>query len=142
VSNPASVAIADFDLDGLPDIAVGTSSGSGVTVFLNQGGTVPSFIALLPVGHATTGGLSLTLADLDGDGYPDIVGSDYADQTVYLFRNSGGTGILPTGIYPTPNGDSPAAATVADMRLDGWNDLLTLNYTANTVNVWLSNCPP
>jgi hypothetical protein len=142
VSNPASVAIADFDLDGLPDISVGTSSGSGVTVFLNQGGTVPSFIALLPVGHATTGGLSLTLADLDGDGYPDIVGSDYADQTVYLFRNSGGTGILPTGIYPTPNGDSPAAATVADMRLDGWNDLLTLNYTANTVNVWLSNCPP
>ena len=143
VSNPTSIAVADFDLDGLPDIAVGTSAPTGVTVFLNQGGSSGVFVNGPAGSRSTAGGLALTLADLNGDGYPDIIGSDYQDKTEYLFMNQGsGSGLLATGIYTIPNGDSPAAATVADMRLDGWSDLLTLSYTANTVDVWFSDCPP
>ncbi|HUB05837.1 MAG TPA: FG-GAP-like repeat-containing protein, partial [Myxococcales bacterium] len=147
----ASFALTDFNLDGLPDIVVGTSaSDAGVLtaeVFVNQGGSPPTF---LPGPHAAvqaltgTDELAVRAVDIDGDGYPDVVASDRAGSAVFVFQNQPAAASL----VPLPSspllGSSPIAIHAADMRLDGWNDVLTLDANSgdNAVDVWLNGCPP
>jgi FG-GAP-like repeat len=63
---PSTAATADFDSDGLTDIAVTTSSGVAVAKGKGTGYFQPVFF--YPV---TTGG-GLVAADLDGNGTPDL----------------------------------------------------------------------
>ena len=65
---PATIAVGDFDGDGLPDLALGLQNPSDVAVELNLGGGVfgdAGSIVLAP--HNTP-----LVADLNGDGVPDI----------------------------------------------------------------------
>src|SRR5689334_23567711 len=65
--NPSTIAVADFDGDGLRDVAVGGNSGTSVSVTF--GGR------LAPPATLQVGGQSNRVAagDLDGDGLPDLV---------------------------------------------------------------------
>jgi probable HAF family extracellular repeat protein len=84
--NPMSVAVADVNGDGLPDIItgnLGTSSFGRVTnsisVLLNQGhGTFAAPITF------NTPSASLAVANLNGNGPPDIIASADSDLAVLL----------------------------------------------------------
>ena len=65
--SPASVVVADFNGDGVPDLAVGVASG--VQVFLGNGdGTFQSSY----VSYGTVPGSSLVAGDFNNDGFPDL----------------------------------------------------------------------
>ena len=72
LSNPESVAIGDLNDDGHVDLAVADGGGSWITVFLGKGdGAFEEGV----LRYRTVGNLSVdvALADLDGDGFLDIV---------------------------------------------------------------------
>jgi subtilisin family serine protease len=79
---PESLAVADFEGDGNPDVVVGLLGGygTGQLVFLRGDGTGKLGI---PVFHYGPNGLgvpytfALAVADLNGDGLPDVVALDY-----------------------------------------------------------------
>ncbi|MGC0205105.1 VCBS repeat-containing protein [Streptomyces levis] len=127
-----SLAVADFDGDGRPDLAVG-STGSDVWIHRSftktNGSTSRSELATgLRGGAGLAGAQSLAAGDIDGDGTDDLVAtgsqaSDYEDGAmVFLGAPSGLTRqtFLKSGGWEL--------ATVGDLNGDGHDDVVTADY--------------
>lgn len=84
--DPAALAIADFDGDKKPDVALLYRSGTlGLFAGTGKGGTQPE------VGFAVTaamGGSSLLALDLNGDAKPDVAAADYFKGQVVVLLNT------------------------------------------------------
>jgi hypothetical protein len=134
---PSSLVVADFNGDGRPDIAVGTSnadlSQGAVSVLLGNGDG--SFGA--PITYQTSvAPLGLAVGDFNGDGRPDLVTS-YGQV---LLGNGDGS-FRDGGTYDV--GESPSGVTVGDFNGDGILDLAETNDSqfpgSRGVNVLLGN---
>ncbi|MGA7633171.1 MAG: FG-GAP-like repeat-containing protein [Terriglobales bacterium] len=143
-SGAQSVAIADVNGDGYPDLIVANQSGSGdsgdgvVGVLLNDG--QGSFLA--PVSYDAGGVLSDSIAvgDFNGDGYADIVvaskcqaGQNCNTTTGVvgaLLNNGDGTFAAPV-IYGAGGFMYALAVATADLNGDGYLDLVVGNYCQN-----------
>jgi Bacterial type II and III secretion system protein/FG-GAP-like repeat len=84
-SSPSSIAVADYNIDGLPDLAVAAAGDNAVSVLLNLGsGTFgPNFE--LPV---ETNPVSIITADFNGDSRPDVAIANNGSNTVSVILNS------------------------------------------------------
>ncbi len=87
IAQPDSIAVADFNGDGKPDLAVADWSGMSaatVDVLANQGRGRFGAQVTLPVGYAAT---SVAAGDFNGDGRPDLAVTNYDDGTVSILLN-------------------------------------------------------
>ena len=121
-----SVAIGDFNGDGIPDAAVGQQSNIGSTgfvVYLGKGdGT---FYPGVSYGESTSLGF-VTVADFNGDGKLDVAATDTRNGVIQIFLGNG-DGTFSTGLaYPT-GGATPANLVTGDFNHDGKMDLATAN---------------
>jgi FG-GAP-like repeat/FG-GAP repeat len=135
-SNPSSVTTADVNGDGKPDLIVANIGDGGegsVSVLLNDGSggfsAATNYAAGLP-------SLSVTTADVNGDGKPDIIVANQGsnDVSVLLNDSSGGFG-APT-FYAA--GEDPLSITTADVNGDGRPDIIVANQNGD-VSVLLNN---
>ena len=138
-STAGSVAAADLNGDGKPDLVVGSATGSGgATVLLGKGdGT---FQAPAVVGTVNAGGSAIVLADINGDGKLDIVSPNSPTGNIaVLLGNGNGTFKAPV-ISGTQNLTQGFLFTaVADFNGDGKLDVVTTNNLGNYIQVWLGN---
>ncbi len=141
-TKPEFIAAADLNHDGYLDLVVSNNSSNNVSVLLNNGpadnaadaGTFQSSTPLV-TGNAPG---QVALADLDGDGNPDLIVADTADSNVdVILGNSNGTFQSQQHTFAT--GASPYAMAVADLNSDGKLDVVTGNATSNTISVLLGN---
>ncbi len=152
---PESVAVADVNGDGKPDLIVTTSGFlppspvGNVSVLLGNGdGTFQA-----PQTYAAgIGPLSVVVADLNGDGKPDLVvtdyglDDDYGDTVSVLVGNGDGTFQAAQSFITT---DQPGSVAVADFNGDGKADLvvagnelsLLLGGVASTTTVSTASAP-
>lgn len=125
---PTSIAVGDFNGDGIPDLAV---ANSGITILLGKGDgsfTQTSFVA-----RST----SLAVGDFDGNDKLDVVfttdGTNPNDQTITVLLGKGdGTFSDPVRYPADPYSRSVA---VADFNGDGALDVIVPS--ALRVTVWL-----
>lgn len=137
--------LVDMNGDGLPDV-VGFKS-NGVYVALNTGSGF-SAATLWITGFGTSAGWTnmdtfpRTLADVNGDGLPDVVG--FKNDGVYVAINTG-VGLLPATRWITDFGTATATAYasqsvkpryVVDVNGDGMADIV--GFAAGGVQVALS----
>jgi hypothetical protein len=85
-------AAADFDNDGWPDIYVACDTAPSLLYRNNHDGTfreiaVPAGCAFDENGVALSG-MGAGVADYDGDGWLDIVRTNFTDQVTTLYRNN------------------------------------------------------
>jgi len=79
-ASPTAGAIADFDGDGIGDIAVANMGSNNVTVLLgSRTGLRPAQASPFAVGEGPT---SIALGDLNGDGRADIVTGNGGSRNV------------------------------------------------------------
>jgi hypothetical protein len=86
-------SLNDLDGDNVPDLAVGEGYGTVWIYLLNADGTVKSDENIVgsPVsGETSWFGSGMTVADLDGDGYDELVVAD-ADNLAVAYFNTDGT---------------------------------------------------
>src|SRR5216684_2427108 len=77
----SGVAVADFNGDGTPDLAV-TTYYNNVKVFFGNGNGTFQAPQTLTAGNFTYG---LAVADVDGDGTPDLIVSNFRGNTISIF---------------------------------------------------------
>lgn len=113
--SPQTVKAVDVNGDGLADIITPNYSSGDVSVLLNNPANPGSFLPAVsyPVGN---GPMDVEVADLNGDGAPDIAAASYGAGTVTVLLNTGGTGVFKSsGAYAT--GTRPSGVVAA--RLHG-----------------------
>jgi hypothetical protein len=135
-----SVAIADLNGDGKPDLVVGSGcnfyncGNAAVGVSLGNGdGTFKA-----PVTYSL-GGLyaNVAIGDLNGDGRPDVVVANGGAAVLLLLGNGDGTLQAPVSYG---SGECSNSVAIADVNGDGKSDLLVANCGgASTVSVLLGN---
>ena len=98
-NGPTSIAVADYNVDGRPDLAVSDQSDNAVSVLLGIGdGTFgPNFE--LPVG---TDPVSIATADFNGSGLPDIAVANDGSNTVTVILDSSSFNGNVNGLSGTP----------------------------------------
>ena len=148
------LAVADLNSDGKPDLVVSNlagpnQSGDGVLgVLLGNGdGT---FKPALTFGSGGYGASSVVVADINGDGMPDVLvantcvsSNDCTNGTVSVFLGKGNGTFRPPVTYSS-GGQSAVSVAVADVNGDGKLDLLVANQSGEnngdgSVGVLLGN---
>jgi len=113
-----SVATADFDGDGRPDLAVANADASTVTVILKAGTGKPGIVNDYPVG---TFPLGVAAGDFTGDGKPDIVSTSNTNSTISLLRNNGSGAFTAGGTFNV--GTGPTGIAAGDFNKNGAVDV-------------------
>jgi hypothetical protein len=130
---PVAVAVADFNSDGIPDLAVvnnGFGTSNSVSILLGRGdGTFLSGGALL----TGIGPSQAVAADFEGNGVIDLAVAFSGGVSILPGRGNGTFGTRAD--YAVPNGALAIAA--GDFNLDGRTDLAVT--TSNSVVVLLGN---
>jgi hypothetical protein len=139
---PYAVAVGDFNGDGKADLVVTNYSnigfpfleGTTVSVLLGNGdGTFQP-----PVEFAAgSGPLPVAVADMNGDGYLDlVVGNNFSNNVSILLGNGDGTF---RQTLTVDAGDRPSSVAVGDFNGDDIPDLAITNSFAGTVSVLLGS---
>lgn len=131
-STPYSVAIADLNGDGKPDLTTASYPNTVSVRFGNGDGTFGA-----PTDYGTGSYCRLVaIGDLDGDGKPDLVTANVGTDSVSVLLGNGDGTFGPrmdfgTGLYPY-------SVAIGDLNRDGKLDLATANYGSHTVSVLLN----
>jgi uncharacterized protein (TIGR03437 family) len=134
---PISLAVLDVNHDGILDIAVADNGGSAadatgaVYVLLGKGdgtfGTATSYTA-------GENPLSVTIADFNGDGNPDLAVTA-EDNSVTILAGSGNGTFRAGASFQA--GNSPQYLAAGDLNGDGKLDLAVANTNDNTISIFV-----
>lgn len=136
-TNPSYVVATDFNNDGYQDLAVANLNSGNLTILEGNGtgSFTPFGGAPVKVGSEP---LSIAIADLNGDTFPDLAVANYHSNNVSaVFGSSTGAFTAATG-SPYPAGGLPHSVAVADFNGDGKPDLAVANYNDGTVAILLN----
>src|SRR6266436_5402770 len=132
--DPISVAVGDFNGDGVPDLVVADRVSNNVSVLLGNGdGTFQT-----PVAFATgTRPQSVAVGDFNGDGKLDLVVANEGSNNVSVLLGNGDGAFQAAQNFPA--GTNPQSVAVGDFNGDGKLDLAVANEGSGDVSVLLGN---
>ena len=140
---PGSIFTADFDGDGKFDIVTANSLDASISVLRNTS-TTTGTISFAPHVDFEHAGLptEVQVADMDGDGKPDIVVADYSSSTVCVYANSASSGTINTTSFSridVPFVDSSYGLAIGDLDGNGRADIVITRGKANSIAVIYNN---
>jgi hypothetical protein len=145
--NACSVAVADFNKDGLQDLAIATNTGDNVAIRLGNGTGGFTGSTNVPVGPASHPGHGIqpnqvVTGDFNSDGNPDFATSNYytGSVSIRLGDGAGGfTGETATSEITTGVNADATSLAIGDFNGDGKQDLAVANPFSSTVSILLGN---
>ncbi|HXB40890.1 MAG TPA: FG-GAP-like repeat-containing protein [Bacteroidia bacterium] len=133
-SMPYLVICADFNADGITDIATPNNKTNNVAVLLGTGTGSFGATNYFPAG---SGPISITSADFNHDAKPDIAVANAASNNMSVLLGNG-TGSFGTQTTYT-SGNGPSSITNGEFNGDGNIDLVVTNYDGSMVSVFLGD---
>ena len=147
-NRPHFVALADFNGDGLLDMACTNLEGNNLSIIRNTSATVITNETVMgygiqpwsfasPVNYATgVAPYGVAIGDIDGDGKPDIALANSGGNTISLFRNtSTATTTTFAAKFDIVTGSNARSIAIGDINGDGKPDLAVANFGSNTISV-------
>ncbi|CAF1512456.1 unnamed protein product [Adineta steineri] len=134
-SHPYSVVAVDVNGDSKPDIIAANYYLGNIGVFLNTGNGTFGAPVTYSVGSSP---FSITTADVNGDGKPDIIVANTGSDNVGVLFNIGNATFGAQVTYSTGNGSEPYSVVAIDVNGDNKPDIITANYNAFNVGVFLN----
>jgi len=130
------MAEGDLSGDGKADVVFSHFSGGYIQVYKN------TTVAGGPVSFSSeffqfvTNPICVKTADINGDGWLDIIIANSTFNVVYVMRNNTGSGFFE---FATPvsfgTGAEPRKLTVDDIDKDGKADIITANQSGNSISI-------
>jgi hypothetical protein len=145
-NGPLGIAAADMDGDGRPDIVVGNVWDHTISIFRNT--STPGSISFAPrvdlppmvVGQPSLGDPNyIFVADLDGDGKPDILVCDWWHVQILVYQNMAVPGDLTTNSFAPGVGfgvaGEPINVRAADLDGDGRPEIVVANHAVSMISI-------
>jgi len=133
--SPQDLAVGDFDLDGLLDIATVEGGVSEVAVYLQEApGTFQSLgrsFDVLEEGFAPT---ALASGDLDSNGYLDLAVASATSSTITLLRQQE-SGDLDAEAVTSDDASGFSDVELSDINGDGRVDLIAASLVADLIEI-------
>ena len=138
-TNPSAIAIGDVNGDGIPDLVVANASTGSISILRGTGGGKFSAPQSISVGDPIESSpSSIAVADLNGDGIPDLVLTDAGNGMVSVMLGLGG-GSFQAPVSYSSNAVAPGTVSVADLNGDGVQDLTFSDGATGSVYIMLGN---
>jgi enediyne biosynthesis protein E4 len=129
----------DYDGDGWPDIYVANDSSPSLLYHSNGGKSFTETALAAGVAYSSDGreqaGMGVDFGDYDNDGWPDLVKTNFSDDTNNLYHNNGdGTfedRADSSGFGPISTPFLAFGVHFLDYDNDGWKDIIVANGHVN-----------
>jgi len=134
-----SIASADIDGDCDFDLAIGLGKEKGIQIYLNENGRFEK--APDNMGIDSRGDIAaFSMADINGDGWPDLLVGHVYEPDSKLWLNNGGDGFLRVTQFGHDTVRTTHNSTFADIDNDGDLDIFSHNWdfmrTAEEIHIW------
>jgi hypothetical protein len=133
--NSRSIAVADFNGDGILDLAVTDAGSNTVQILLGNGDGTFTRTSSPPTDRSPW---SVAVGDFNGDGVPDLAVANFQGTTLTIMLGNGdGTfsvSSVPLGVY-----DNYESVAVGDFNEDGIPDLAVASVSGSDLRVLRGN---
>jgi sugar lactone lactonase YvrE len=129
-----SMVVADFNSDGVQDLAVVNGDSNTVTVFLGNGDGTFNLVASSSA--VAVGSTQEAVGDFNSDGIPDLVVTSNQSVTILL---GNGDGTFTAAPKSPVAGASPYGIALGDFNQDGKIDLAISDTYDDSVSILLGN---
>jgi hypothetical protein len=135
IATPASgqsIAVGDLNQDGFLDLWIGASPQS--FVMLGKGdGTFQAATSYSTSPSGSGGAMGVAIGDVNNDGKPDLLATNFSQNTVGILLNTGDGQFSNLATVATQAG--PTGIALADLNQDGNLDMVVANRSFNTATV-------
>jgi hypothetical protein len=136
-SQPNDIKIADLNQDGLMDVVVSNGNSHNLFIYIgstqNANNTELSNPIVVETGFSP---MSIGIADLNGDTFPDLAVVNNLSNTISIFQNLGASNVSFAEKIDLITNSEPRQLAIGDLDNDGLKDFAITNGSNQTISLF------